>query len=193
MAGKRKRKGLRPRSRQQQFVRLRETGPGEWELEHPRCVRARKPDIDEVYQMIAHGEYELAEDELRWLLKGCSSFIQAHMLLGKLVEAQQRWDLARAHFAYGYELGLRAVSQQPPGRIPFDRPANRPWFEAGAGLVRVLIRLGQPAVAEEVVRMLQRCDPTAELRQCQPLPPPCGDEDTGSGNASRADLSTDAQ
>ena len=43
-----------------------------WELVHPRCALERAEDIEEVDQMVENGEMEIAVDELRWLLGGCS-------------------------------------------------------------------------------------------------------------------------
>ena len=73
---------------------------------HPRCVRDRAEDLEEVRAMIEAGELEIALDELRWLLADCREFIAAHVLLGELAVATQGdLPLARGHFGAGYQLG----------------------------------------------------------------------------------------
>src|SRR5262245_42144351 len=79
-------------------------GPA-WELVHPRCALARADDMDDVRQMVEHGETEIAVDELRWLLNGCSDFIDAHRLLGELALGAEDFPLARGHFGYAFRLG----------------------------------------------------------------------------------------
>jgi hypothetical protein len=57
----------------------------EWMFNHPRCVRQRAEDVEEVRTMIEKGETDVAIDELRWLVDGCREFIDAHRMLGELV------------------------------------------------------------------------------------------------------------
>src|SRR5688572_30404072 len=88
----------------------RTTDGRSWVLAHPRCVRDRAEDLDEVRLMIEAGELDVAVDELRWLLSGCAEFIAAHGLLGELAVAlHDDLSLARGHFGAGYQLGLQTL------------------------------------------------------------------------------------
>src|SRR6185312_13203117 len=125
-------------------VRLRRVaGDDAWELVHPRCARDRAEDLEEVEKMIAAGEVEVAIDELRWLLGGCSDFIDAHKLLGELALADHDVPLARGHFGYAYRIGQLAIERaKPTGAVPYRLAANRSFFEAGKGLAWCLAQLG---------------------------------------------------
>src|SRR5262245_53817937 len=92
-------------------IRVRRVEEGAWELVHPRCAQARAEDIEEVHKMIAAGETEIARDELRWLLDECHDFIEAHTLLGDLALAENDLKLARGHYGYAYQLGLKAIER----------------------------------------------------------------------------------
>ena len=133
---------------------------GSLELRHPRCARARAEDLQEVSQMIAAGENEIATDELRWLLADCHDFLAAHKLLGDLAIADNDIRLARGHFGYAYQIGLQAIEQAGVKLLPFARPANQPFFEAGKGLAGCLLKLGQRGLAREVIRRLLELDPS---------------------------------
>src|SRR5687768_609618 len=86
-------------------VAVERTGNG-WVLVHPRCTRECAEDLEEVRAMIAAGEFDVATDELRWLVSTCSDMIEGHYLLGKLAaEAAVDLQLARGHFGFGYQLG----------------------------------------------------------------------------------------
>ena len=112
--------------------------------------------------MIAEGETRIAIDELRWLVDGCRDMIQAHCLLGRLaVEVDRDLLLARGHFGFGYELGMRALKRKKlPIPVPADHPANRPWFDAGRGLAWCLHELDKSSMALEVLEQLLACDPS---------------------------------
>ena len=51
-------------------------------LQPPICAVDRKEDLDEVHNMIAGGELEIARDELLYLVSDCRGFLEAHNLLG---------------------------------------------------------------------------------------------------------------
>jgi len=136
-----------------------------YEFVFPKCVRERAEDIREVYEMLEAGETELAADELRWLLEECPQLLEAHQLLGEIALAEGDIRLARAHFGRAFELGLNAIPQRPwRGRLPADRPANRPFFQAGKGLIVTLQSLGQKKLAQEVLDRLLDLDSRDPLR-----------------------------
>lgn len=124
---------------------------------HPRCARARQEDIEEVLTMIAAEEHEIATDELRWLLAECHDFLEAHKLLGDLALVESDFKLARGHYGYAYQLGLKAIDAAGPiSSLPYRHTANRAFFDAGRGLVRCLEKLGKKRMARDVVvRLLQ--------------------------------------
>ena len=151
-------------------VRARKTAPGggsgeAWELVHPRCAKERSDDLEEVQAMLDAGEVDIAIDELRWLLSGCSDFMQAHVLLGTLALSEDRdLRLARGHFGIAYQLGLKALRGAGlPSPVPYRLPPNKPLFEAGKGLAFCLKELGKPAMAREVLEQLLRLDPSDPL------------------------------
>jgi len=136
-----------------------------WVISHPRTVRDCAEDIEEVRQMIAAGEADIAIDELRWLLGTCHEMIEAHFLLGKLaVEVDNDLPLGRGHFGTGYQLGLQAWRRADrPKPLPALHPANRHFFDAGRGLAWCLHELDKTAMAREVLQELLRLDPTDPL------------------------------
>ena len=154
-----------PSERSKHRVTLRRVRGEEYEFRHPRCAQQRRADIEEVRQMLAHGELELAEDELRWLLQDCPAFIEAHQLLGWVAEQQGQLELARAHYGYAFELGLRPLRQVRRGRLDYRRPANRPWFAAAAGLYRSLLAQDDRRQAEEVLNTALHWDPEVRLAE----------------------------
>jgi hypothetical protein len=131
-----------------------------WTLVHPPCVRETADDLEEVREMIAAGESEIAIDELRWLLETCTEHIEAHYLLGKLaVEASGDIPLGRGHFGYGYQLGAKALERAGfPTGVQALHPANRPFFDAGRGLAWCLAEMNKRDLALEVVENLIRLD-----------------------------------
>jgi hypothetical protein len=114
--------------------------------------------------MVAAGEHEIARDELRWLLEGCSDNIAAHELLGELAMQAEDLSLARGHFGYAYQIGVKAIRRAgSPAPIPFEHPANQGFFAAGKGLIYCLLKLGKRDLAAEVVEFLVHCDPRDPL------------------------------
>jgi hypothetical protein len=139
-------------------------GRDAWELVHPRCARDRAEDIEEVEVMVAAGEYEVARDELRWLLQGCADFIAAHRMLGELALGDNDPRLARGHFGYAYQIGLRALPPGGlPGPLPYDVPANRAFLESAKGLAWCLRQQGETTLAQEIVKNLLAWDASDPL------------------------------
>ena len=141
-------------------LRVRQVpGTKSWELVHPPCARQRAEDIEEVESMIAAGELEIANDELRWLLGGCGDFVVAHRLLGEVALAENDIALARGHFGYAFELSTAALAkQQCSGPLPYSRAANQAFFEAAKGLAWCLQELGHTRRAIEVLEQALRLD-----------------------------------
>lgn len=112
--------------------------------------------------MIAVEEYEIASDELRWLLSGCAEFVEAHLLAGQIaIAAANDLPLARGHLGYAWQLGLKAWRREDqPAGVPYDHPANRSWFDSGAALAWCLEKMGKSKMADEVVSVLRKLDPT---------------------------------
>jgi hypothetical protein len=134
-----------------------------FELVHPRCVRERKEDLEDVHAMLDAGEIDVAVDELRWLLEGCNVLLEAHKLLGEIALSDDDLILARNHFGFAYEMGLEALGSGFAGTLPYKRKANQAFFEAGKGLAWSLKQLGEPKLAKEVVDQLLAFDPTDPL------------------------------
>ncbi|HEX5470311.1 MAG TPA: hypothetical protein VFW73_00400 [Lacipirellulaceae bacterium] len=136
-----------------------------WVLVHPRCVRDRAEDLEEVQSMIESGETDIALDELRWLLSGCSEFIAAHVLLGDIAINSGDVALARGHYGAGYQLGLQTLHRtKMPKPLLSSQPANRPFFEAGRGLIACLEKLGKRQMVDEVLETLLELDPSDALQ-----------------------------
>lgn len=143
---------------------VRRAGPDEYELVYPPSVERRADDLAEVRSMLAAGEIDVAEDELRWLAGGCRELLEAHKLLGQIAAGDAKWDLARSHFGYAYELGLAAAKDiRPPATLPYARAANRDLHEAGRGLVESLVNLGDQELARQVIAQLVAWDPSDPL------------------------------
>ena len=136
-----------------------------WVFSHPREVRECAEDLEEVREMIAAGETEIAIDELRWLLEMCHEMLPAHFLLGKIaVEANDDIPLGRGHFGVGYQLGLHAWRRAgEPIPVAALHPANRVFFDCGRGLVWCLNQLELNTMAIEVVEQLLTFDPSDPL------------------------------
>ncbi|HUT93438.1 MAG TPA: hypothetical protein VMY37_28500 [Thermoguttaceae bacterium] len=164
--GKRKKRGSRASARS---LTVRAV-PGEdaFELVHPPCAERRADDLEEVRAMLKAGEVDLAIDELRWLLEGCRLFLEAHKLLGEIALMDGDLPLARGHFARAYDLGLEAIPEEGLARpLPYARPANRAFFEAGRGLAQCLHHSNEARPAAEVVEQMLALDPSdpLELRE----------------------------
>lgn len=133
--------------------------------------------------MIESGEIDVAIDELRWLVGGCSEFIEAHALLGELALADGDWALARGHFGFSVQLGLKALQwAKVAGPLPYSQPANRTFYEAGRGLAAALVNLGMLAKAKSLVEDLVRLDPSDPLKLRAAL------DEAGSGGLPIVDL-----
>jgi hypothetical protein len=116
--------------------------------------------------MIEAGEFEIAIDELHWLLEDCHDFIAAHALLGELVLAMNNdLVLARGHFGAGYQLGLQSLRRAGmPKPLLVSHPANRAFYASGHRLAWCLAKLDKLPMAHEVVDTLVDLDPSDPLQ-----------------------------
>ncbi len=143
----------------------RSTDGNSWVFVHPREARDRAEDLEEVELMIEAGELDVALDELRWLLSGCSEFIAAHVLLGDIARDTNDLPLARAHYGAGYQLGLQTLRRaKMPKPVLYSQLANQAFFEAGRGLVWALEKMGKPQMADEVMSTLVELDSSDPLQ-----------------------------
>jgi hypothetical protein len=114
--------------------------------------------------MLEAGETEVARDECRWLLQGCSDCLDAHRLLGEIALAENDLPLARGHFGYAFRLGSSALQQiGHTVPLPYRLAANQGFLESGKALAWCLKQLGKPEMAAEVVELLLACDPSDPL------------------------------
>jgi len=174
-------------SRRRTQIRVRaaaEYGQHALRLIHPRCARQRSDDLEEVRKMLAAGEVEIATDELRWLLDGCSDAVEIHRLLGDLSYAAGDLRLARGHYGYSYDIVLAALPARPPrGSLPYEIAENQSFFLAAAGLARCLWKLDKQGKAKRVVETLLNLDPSDPLG----VAALADKEPRGSGGADGAD------
>ncbi len=115
--------------------------------------------------MLEAGELEVARDECRWLLEGCSDCLEAHRILGEIALEEGDTALARGHFGFAYRLGVTALTRaETSGPLPYRLAANQSFFEAAKGLAWCLLQLGKPEMAAEVVAVCTNCDASDPLR-----------------------------
>src|SRR5204862_2589681 len=79
-------------------LRTRRLDANRFVLLEPITAADRKEDIEEVRNMIASGELEIARDELLYLVGDCRGFLEAHNLLGELALEEGDVPLAQGHF-----------------------------------------------------------------------------------------------
>jgi hypothetical protein len=111
----------------------------DFELVHPRGVRETEPDYEEGLEIWRAGDPEAARDALRYALSACHENLWVHVALGQIALKEfHDPSLAQGHFGYAVELARRALPHQFSGRLPPDRPSNRPFYEALDGLIESL-------------------------------------------------------
>jgi hypothetical protein len=110
----------------------------------PRGVEEAELDYQEGIEIWKAGDPEAARDALRYALTAYHDNIWVHVALGQIALLEFRDPLlARGHFGYAFGLVERALPRGFTGRLPRDRPSNRPFYEAIDGLVRCLEALGR--------------------------------------------------
>ncbi len=145
--------------RQKDSLSLQRLGKNQFMFVAPRAAEERVDDIDEVQQMIAGEEFDIARDELLYLVADCSGFIEAHNLLAELALEENDLKLARGHFGFGFEQGLEVLTERFNGELPAHEGYNAHFFAAGRGLARCLIALGDRRTGQDVLERLSRWDP----------------------------------
>jgi hypothetical protein len=126
-------------------------------LVHPQGIKEVELDFEEGLELWKAGDPESARDALRYALSACHDNLWAHVALGRIaLEEFRDPTLARGHFGYAVELGLRAVPPGFSGWLPRDRPNNRPFFDALEGLVECLHALGRQADVSSLRTQIDR-------------------------------------
>ena len=140
--GKAKGRGKSPSSGP---IRIRPVGVGDFEIVQPRQVEELELDYLEGIELWEAGEPEDARLALRFVLGACGEYLQVHVALGKIA-LQEKNDakLVRGHFGYAFELVERALPHGFNGRLPKDRPANVPYYEAAEGLAACYDKMERP-------------------------------------------------
>ena len=143
-------------------------------------------DYVEGIEIRGAGDPEGARDALRYALQGCGDNLWVHVALGRIaLEDFRDPGLARGHFGYAFELAQRALPPQFGGRLPRDRDANRPFYEAIEGLATCYEALGSPQEAAPLLALRDRLaagradDPPGP--RDRPRPPRRGGPDVGTG------------
>ncbi len=141
------------------LLRLKRLDANRFALQAPVCALERAEDLEEVHEMIAEDELEIARDELLYLVADCRAFLAAHNLLGELALREEDVSLARGHYGFAYEVGLDSLPPGFRGILPTQRDYNGEFFLAGRGLARCLIARGQRSEGRLVLQNLQKLDP----------------------------------
>ena len=114
--------------------------------------------------MLEAGEVDVAVDECRWLLEGCSDLVEAHRILGEIALEEHDLPLARGHFGYVYHLVVKALeAARAAGPLPYRLPANQVFHESAKALAWCLRELGHAQMAAEVVATQLRLDASDPL------------------------------
>jgi hypothetical protein len=146
-------------------------GGNRFELVHPACVRETELDYEEGLEIWKAGDPEGARDALRYALSACRDNMWINAALGRIALEEFRDPaLARGHFDYAVDLGKRALPPQFSGRLPAERPANRPFYDALDGLIRTLEALGRAADAASLHALEQRLSGPANPASTRPDP-----------------------
>ncbi|TWT47654.1 hypothetical protein [Botrimarina hoheduenensis] len=141
--------------------RVTSTPEGAFALVAPPDIVEREDDINEVRLMIEAEETEIAADELRWLLADCPDHLTAHALLGEIAGGTGDLVLARAHFGYAFEIGLKTLAAAGcAGPLPGADLRNGAWHDAALGLAWALEKLGESRMADDVAATTLRMDST---------------------------------
>lgn len=136
---------------------LKRLGGDDFALVHPKCVGEMELDYEEGIELRRAGDPEAARDALRYALQGCGDNVWVHVALGRIaLEDFRDPGLAQGHFGYAYELAEKVLPRDFGGRLPHEHPANRPLYDAVAGLITCHEALGAVDLARELRLKLDR-------------------------------------
>ena len=158
-----RRKKVRRKTPANSVITVRLVQGDEYELVFPRQVRLLSEDIEEVCDMILHEEWDIAADELEWLISQCPALLEAHQLLGRIELFRGNLKTAQGHLACAILLGYSAGLSKCPGRLPFKLANNRPFLLAARDLAECSIKLGDLSVARGVLAVLLEFGPDDPL------------------------------
>ena len=125
-------------------LRLAPIGDNRFELVHPRASGRRSSITRRGWRSgrPAIPKGPATPCDTRW--PPAATISGSTSALGRIaLEEFRDPSLARGHFGYAVELGRRALPPQFAGRLPADRPSNRPFYDAIDGLIRSLEALGR--------------------------------------------------
>ncbi|MDG3004674.1 tetratricopeptide repeat protein [Paludisphaera mucosa] len=149
--------GPGPREHRPGPIGLRRVEGELFELVHPACVEETDLDYQEGLEIWKAGEPEEARDALRFALEGCPDNLWVHVALGDLALKEFRDPrLAQGHYGYAFELAQRALPPDFAGRLPREREANRPFFDALQGLIACLRAVGEGREADKLQKLLEK-------------------------------------
>lgn len=151
--------GRKPRKPGEGVLSLKRLSKNEWAFVAPDCAVERQMDLEDARDMRQKQEEEIARDELLYLVADCHGFMAAHNELGELALEHNDVKLARGHFGFSYENGLKSLPPGFSGRLPADQGYNEPFFDAGRGLARCLVALGRIEEGEKLLKKLLQFDP----------------------------------
>lgn len=152
--------GAKPPPRRAGGLKIRRVGGDDFEIIHPRCVAEMELDYVEGLELLEAGDVEAARDALRYALQGCGDNLWVHVALGRIaLDEFKDPALARGHFGYAVELAQKAFPPDFRGRVPRDRDANRPYFDAIEGLAVCYDALAKTQEAATLRQLAQRLSP----------------------------------
>jgi hypothetical protein len=103
------------------------------------------------------GDPEGARDALRYALQACHDNLWVHVALGRIaLEVFRDPGLARGHFGYAVDLVRKSIHPDFLGRLPANRAANSPFYDAVEGLIACLRALGNTGEADSVSSLARR-------------------------------------
>ena len=116
-------------------IRLRQVpGKQQWELVHPRSVRDRAEDLEEVRSMIdarrGGDRHRGAPLALGWLHR----FYRGSQDPRRVGPDGGRLQACPAHFGYAWDIGIAALPDRGlSGPLAYERPAESAVFRSGQG------------------------------------------------------------
>lgn len=143
-------------------LELKWLGGNQFAFQPPDCAIDRDLDLEEAIEIRAAGEFEIARDELLYLVGDCRGFLEAYLQLAELALEDEDISLAKGHFGFAYETGLEALPPNFRGQLPCTAGYNAHFYAAGRGLARCLISRHEPGKAREVLEQLLRFDPAED-------------------------------